>query len=215
MKPIFGGAEWEPELVRERSVLLLKQAMLRQQFAEDPTLEQVETIPRLLILGSGPAGLLAARETLRLGYEALVLVDAKDPGRVGYYDQVSGVQGEELSLSELTAQKGFRLVTEAKLISLEGQAGRFVVRYLDGEDRLREEPVGAALIALAPEVKANFEAFGLKPSRRVLSLGQLETLLSSPGYREKLIPQGEPTEIVFPVRPYDRVRSAGAGQGPG
>ena len=63
-------------------------------------------------------------------------MDGKDPGRVGYYDQVSGVQGEELSLSEMTAQKGFRLVTEAKLISLEGQAGRFAVRYLDGEDRV-------------------------------------------------------------------------------
>ena len=124
-------------------------------------------------------------------------MDGKDPGRVGYYDQVSGVQGEEPSLSELTAQEGFRLVTEAKLISLEGQAGRFAVRYLDGEDRVQEEAVGAVLIALAPEVKANFEAFGLKPSRRVLSLGQLETLLSSPEYREKLIPPGEPTEIVF------------------
>ena len=107
------------------------------------------------------------------------------------------MQGEGRSLSELTAQKGFRLVTEAKLLSLEGQAGRFTVRYLDGEDRVLEEAVGAVLIALAPEVQANFEAFGLKPSRRVLSLGQLETLLTSPEYREKLIPQGAPTEIVF------------------
>ncbi len=197
VKPVFGGAESEPELVRERSVLLLKQAILRQQFAEDPTPEQVETIPRLLILGSGPTGLLAAREALRLSYEVLVLVDGKDPGRAGYYDQVSGVVSQELSISEITAQKGFRLVTEAKLLSLEGQAGRFVVRYLDGEDRVQQEAVGAVLIALAPEVKANYEAFGLKPSRRVLSLGQLETLLSSPEYREKLAPREEMSEIVF------------------
>ena len=197
VRPVFGGAESEPELVRERSALLLKQALLRLQSAEVPTLEQVETIPRLLILGSGPAGRLAARETVRLGYEVLVLVDGKEPSRDGYYDQVSGVEGEDLRLSEMTALQGLRLVTEAKLIRLEGQAGRFTVRYLDGEDRVQEEAVGAVLIALAPEVKANFEAFGLKPSRRVLSLGQLETLLSSPEYREKLIPQGEPSEIVF------------------
>jgi heterodisulfide reductase subunit A-like polyferredoxin/coenzyme F420-reducing hydrogenase delta subunit len=197
VKPVFGGAASEPELVRERSGLLLKQAILRQQSAEDPTLEQVETISRLLILGSGPAGRLAAREALRLGYEALILVDGKDLGRGGYYAQFPGVVGEELSLSELTGLTGFRLVPEARLISLEGQAGRFTVRYLDGEDRVQKEAVGAVLIALAPEVKANFEAFGLKPSRRVLSLDQLETLLSSPEYRGKLIPQGEPTEIVF------------------
>ena len=197
VKPVFGGAESEPELVRERSGLLLKQAILRLQSAEEPTLEQVETVPRLLILGSGPTGLLAAREALRLGYEVLVLVDGKDPGRAGYYDQVSGMESEEQSLSEMKAQNGFRLVTEVKLVSLEGQAGRFTVRYLDGEDRVLEEAVGAVLIALAPEVQANFEAFGLKPSRRVLSLGQLETLLTSPEYREKLIPQGEPSEIVF------------------
>ncbi|RPH90444.1 MAG: hydrogenase iron-sulfur subunit, partial [Desulfobacteraceae bacterium] len=197
VKPVFGGAESEPELVRERSGLLLKQALLRLQPAEEPTLEKVETVPRLLILGSGPAGRLAAREALRLGFEALVLVDGKDPGRVGYYDQVSGVQEDEPSLSEMTAQKGFRLVTEAKLISLEGQAGRFAVRYLDGEDRVQEEAVGAALVALAPEVKPNFEAFGLEPSRRALPLSQLETLLSSPEYRGKLIPPGGLTEIVF------------------
>ena len=197
VRPVFGGAESEPDLVRERAGLLLKQAILRLQSAEAPILEQVETIPRLLILGSGPAGLLAAREALRLGYEALVLEDGKDPGRAGYYDQVAGVEREDLDLSKISALKGFRLVTEAKLVSLEGQAGRFVVRYLDGEDRVLEEPVGAVLIALAPEVKANYEAFGLKPSRRVLSLGQLETLLTSPEYREKLIPRQAMSEIVF------------------
>ncbi len=197
VRPVFRGTAAEPELVRERSILLLKQALLRLPSTETPTREQVETIPRLLILGSGPMGRLAARETVRLGYEALVLVDGKESDRDGYYDQVSGVEGEDGRLSELTALPGFRLVTEAKLISLEGQVGRFTVRYLDGEDRIQEEAVGAVLVALAPEVKANFEAFGLKPSRRVLSLDQLETLLRSPEYREKLIPQGERTEIVF------------------
>jgi heterodisulfide reductase subunit A-like polyferredoxin/coenzyme F420-reducing hydrogenase delta subunit len=197
VRPVFRGTEAEPELVRERSVLLLKQAILRLQSPDISTLEQVETIPRLLILGSGPTGRLAARETVRLGYEALVLEEGKESSRDGYYDQVSGLEGEDGRLSEMTAPPGVRLVSEAKLISLEGQAGRFTVQYLDGEDRVQEEAVGAVLVALAPEVKANFEDFDLKPSRRVLSLDQLEALLRSPEYREKLIPQGEQTEIVF------------------
>ncbi|MBI5586045.1 MAG: hydrogenase iron-sulfur subunit [Deltaproteobacteria bacterium] len=197
VRPDFMGVESEPELIRERSALLLKQAVVRQGALEAAVLESVETIPRILILGGGLAGLLAAQEALKLGLAPLVLESGKTLGPSGYYEQADRPAGASIPVENFISQPGVQAVPEALLVSLAGQAGDFTVRFLDGEDRVREEKVGAVLVALPPEGRPNFEAYGLKAGRKVLPLSQLETLLSSPEYREKILPAEEVGEVVF------------------
>ena len=195
--PAFRGVESEPELIREKSILLLKQAIVRQGALEPVQLESVETVPRILILGGGLAGRMAAQGALTLGLGVLLLDSGKTLGPVGYYEQAAWPEGGILSIDELFSQPGLQAVTEARLLRLEGQAGNFTVRFLDGEDRVQEEKIGAVLVALPPESKPNFTAYGLKESRKVLPLSQLETMLSSPEYLEKMMPSGEDREVAF------------------
>ncbi|MCU0580644.1 MAG: hydrogenase iron-sulfur subunit, partial [Desulfobacterota bacterium] len=174
-----------------------KQALVRQETLEDITLETVATIPRLLILGGGMAGLLAAQEALKLGLEALVLESGKTLGSLDLYEPAAFQENSPGSLEAFQAQPGLQAVTEARLLSLDGQAGAFAIRYLDGEDRLREAQVGAVLAVLPPAVKHNFVAYGLEGGRQVLPLSQLETLLRSPEYQEKVLPQERTNEVAF------------------
>lgn len=197
VRPAFMGVESEPELIRERSVLLLKQAIVRLGALEPVLLESVETIPRILILGGGLAGLMAAQEALKLGLGALILESGKTLGPAGYYDQAARPEDPAIPIDEFISQPGLQAVPEAHLVSLEGRAGDFTVHYLDGEDRVRKEKIGAVVVALPPEVRPNFAAYGLKAGRKVLPLSQLETLLSSAEYREKIIPPKEGGEVVF------------------
>ncbi len=195
--PALRGVEAEAELVREKALLLLKQAVVRQDTLEDLPLETVETVPRILILGGGLAGLLAAQEALKLGLKALVLESGKNLGAVDLYEPAVFPENQTGPLEAFVTQPGLQSVTEARLLSLEGQAGSFTVRYLDGDDRSREERVGAVLVVLPPEVKPNFEAYGLEGSRQVLPLSQLETLLRSTEYQEKVLPRERTNEVVF------------------
>ena len=149
IRPAFSGVEAEPELLQEKSLLLLKQAIIRQSAAETSPLESVETIPRILILGGGLAGLLAAQEALKLGQEALILESGKTLGPVGYYEREAFPVSQALQMEEFISQPGLQAVTEACLMNLEGRTGDFTVRYLDGEDRVREEKVGAVLVVPA------------------------------------------------------------------
>jgi coenzyme F420-reducing hydrogenase delta subunit/Pyruvate/2-oxoacid:ferredoxin oxidoreductase delta subunit len=195
--PALRGVEAEADLVREKAWLLLKQAVVRQDTLEDLPLETVETVPRILILGGGLAGLLAAQEALKLGLEALILESGKKLGALDLYEPATFSESRAGSLEAFLSQPGLQTVTEARLQSLEGQAGAFTVRYFDGEDRLREVKVGAVLTVLPPEVKPNFEAYGLEGGRQVLTLSQLETLLRSTEYQEKVLPRERTNEVVF------------------
>jgi heterodisulfide reductase subunit A-like polyferredoxin/coenzyme F420-reducing hydrogenase delta subunit len=197
IRPALRGVEAEADLVREKALLLLKRAVARQETPEDLPLETVETVPRILILGGGLAGLLAAQEALKLGLEALILESGKNPGAADRYEPEAFPENSAEHLEAFLAQPGLRVVTEARLLDLAGLAGAFTVRYLDGEDRSREEKVGAVLAVLPPEVKPNFEAYGLKEGRQVLTLSQLETLLRSKEYQEKVLPLERTNEVVF------------------
>jgi heterodisulfide reductase subunit A-like polyferredoxin/coenzyme F420-reducing hydrogenase delta subunit len=197
VRPAFMGVEAEPDLLRERSLLLLKQAIVREAAREPVPTESVETVPRVLILGGGSAGLLAAQKALKLGLGSLILESGKTLGPAGYYEQETFPENSADPTEAFLSQPGLTAVTEARLVDLEGQAGDFTVRFLDGEDRPREEKIGAVLVALPSEVRPNFEAYGLKAGRRVLPLSQLETLLGSPEYREKILPAAEEWEAVF------------------
>ncbi|MCU0579675.1 MAG: hypothetical protein MUF69_09035, partial [Desulfobacterota bacterium] len=195
--PALRGVEAEAELVREKAWLLLKQAVVRQDTLEDLPLETVETVPRILILSGGLAGLLAAQEALKLGLEALILESGKKLGALDLYEPATFSENRAGSLEAFLSQPGLQAITEARLLSLEGQAGAFSVRYLDGEDRSREEKIGAVLTVLPPEVQPNFEAYGLEGGRQVLTLSQLETLLRSTEYQEKVLPRERTNEVVF------------------
>ena len=194
--PEYLGVREEPEVVQERAALLLKQAIRQQQIAESHPLEVFETVPRLLIFGGDLAALLAAQEALNLGYEVLVVTKAEAFAQGGFHGG-SHPDPDLESWKNLSRQPGVRLITGARLTGFSGKAGDFEILYRDGTDQEGREKVGAVIVALPVSEKPFFGPYGLEPGRKILSLSQLEVMLASPAYKEKMLPQGKPTEVAF------------------
>ncbi len=194
--PDYLGVQVEPEVVQERSALLLKQAIRHQQIAESHLLESLETVPRILVIGGDLTALLAAREALNLGYEVCILVSAKETALGGYHSG-SNSERDPDQWKTISQQSGIRLIPNGRLISVSGKAGNFEAVIRDGEDQKSRLPVGSIIVALPAREDPLFGPYGLEPGRKILSLSQLEVMLASPAYKEKVLPESQLTEVVF------------------
>ncbi|MEW6385985.1 MAG: hydrogenase iron-sulfur subunit [Thermodesulfobacteriota bacterium] len=81
-------------------------------------------------------------------------------------------------LNQVQAQALIQPLWEASIMDLAGGAGNFTVQIKTGAG-LREERVGAVILAPEFRLTANFAGYGLSPQPRLLSQTQLESLLLS------------------------------------
>lgn len=196
--PEYSGVREEPEVLQERANLLLKQAIRHREIVESHPLEAIETVPRILVIGGDLTALLTAEEALNWGYEVLVLNMGSKTAQGGYH--AGSKPGKDPDRWEhLSRQPGVRMVPNGRLVSLKGKAGSFEAIFQDGEDLEIRMPVGAIIVALPAQEDPIFSPYGLEPGRKILSLSQFESMLTSPAYREKLFPENHPTEVAFLV----------------
>ena len=116
-----------------------------------------------LILGRGECARLLAERLSRQSFDvALAAADDADPKPA-------------VANGSMTHWRGGRL------IACQGQAGAFQVAVdHDGQRMMRQ--VGSIVVAEQARHLPNFAAYGLKPSGRVLSIAEAETLLSGEGF---------------------------------
>ncbi len=196
MLPEYLGVQIEPEVVRERSALLLKQAIRGKEIAEHHPLETVATVTCLLVIGGDLMALLAAQETLNLGYEVIVLVPEKTTGQGGYHSG-STPEKDQDQWEILSKHPGVRVIHKGRLVGLSGKAGDFKGVFQNGQDEQSSQSVGAIIVSLPVREDPNFALYGLTPGRKVLSLSQLEVMLASRAYREKVLPENQSREVAF------------------
>jgi heterodisulfide reductase subunit A len=114
---------------------------------------RVETVPKVLVVGAGVAGLRAALALSDLGIAVYLVERAREPGgRVASWGKVfpSGRDGAAIVASlvrEVRARQNITLFLGAEVVRKSGSVGRFAVRVKAGDADEIDLEVGAIVVA--------------------------------------------------------------------
>lgn len=203
----------DPAGATEKAIRLVRAGIARTALTRPLQPLQVETVPRVLIVGAGVAGLRAALALADLGLEVYLLEKEDRPG--GHVAALGsmyphGVSGRELVqrlLDQVVKHTGITLLTRAELREKQGSMGDFQVKVrLGGADsREVELRVGAVIVATGFDTyrpAAGEYGFG---SPGVVTLEEFYTLLEQTG--EQLTVGGRPVHSIA------YIHCVGAGSG--
>lgn len=173
---LLGQCRWLNGDAPEKAAAILGRAIARSRHLRPAEATGYPVVRRVLVLGASEAGLAVARECAALGLE-VVLAHGGTEARGAPAEGVEALPGTELL--------GFR-----------GGAGRFeVVLGRQGQELRRQ--VGAVVVALEPERRADFGLYGLAPAPAVVSLSELENLLATPGSLRRRMAEHELSAVSF------------------
>jgi len=141
-----------------------------------------ECVPRILVLGAGPAGLKAAITAAHNGLEVVVVEKEDHPGgRLLYMPARVGEIEPLRLLDNLTAsvrESGLvHIRTNSTLKRLEGRGGRFSASISDREGCEEELEFGAVVVAVGAQ-EASPIPYGASASGPVITHAELERMLA-------------------------------------
>jgi len=154
-------------------------------------LERIE-IPittRVLIVGSGPIAIVAARELTKTGHEVLICSpEAKVSGNPHVW---STLDNNRLDLESMTKEMQedprIQIIAPAEILEFNGAPGAFQIKLkVNGRASVLEE-VGAVILSNEPFLETNFDAWGLRESEGIRSLSWVESSFSSDNLPLKVI----------------------------
>ncbi len=171
----------EPEKATRKAKDLVRIALAKSRLLEPLYPAYVNVNHRALVLGGGLAGLTAALELVKQGFETYLLEKTQELGgnfrRVQYLlDSVDPQKKLESLIGELTNHPLFHLFTGTEVVDFEGSAGNFKTTFIsNGVKGIIEH--GAVIVATgANEYKPTEYFYGQDP--RVISQLELEEKLA-------------------------------------
>jgi len=171
----------EAHLARTEVQLALSQALAGQVRRRPVQNEPFLVSTRVLVLGQGPAALLAAEGLARAGY----LVTLLSPrGDLEVADPLLGPEAAAWTrnlLDRVKAEEKIEVLSGGGLISLSGAAGRFRARLKDASGREAALDLGAVVVAQGPPQEPDLASLGLPPAKRILPLARAVTLAGEGG----------------------------------
>jgi coenzyme F420-reducing hydrogenase delta subunit/Pyruvate/2-oxoacid:ferredoxin oxidoreductase delta subunit len=166
--------------------------------AEPITTQDLPVVSRVLVWGDSAAALKAAVDLADMGYGVIEAFPGEQLAPLFPGAPRSAPSGGEVQdlINRAQSHAGVELRPQTRLAEVEGSAGNFRVR-LQTSGEVRDEKVGAVI--LAPElILAPGEAAAGAPSHpRVLSLSGLEDLLAGPGEAALLKPEADRLRVAF------------------
>lgn len=192
----------DPAGATEKAIRLVRAGIARTGLTRPLQPLQVETVPRVLIVGAGVAGLRAALALADLGLEVYLLEkEARPGGHVAALGTMypHGVSGRELVqrlLDQVGQRANITLLTRAELVGKQGSMGDFQVKVRVGgaDGREMDLQVGAIIVATGFDTcrpPAGEYGFG---SPGVVTLEEFYTLLEQAG--NQLTIDGRPVHSV-------------------
>ncbi len=197
----------EPQKATAKAKDLVRMSVARARLLEPLPQLPVKVTPAALVVGGGPAGMAAALELGRAGYQTYLL---EKEGKLGgdLRDAPSGAGGEEFKklmadldsmAGELEKNANTEVITGAKLAGFSGYIGNFNAIVEAGGKR-RELDVGAVILATGGTEHVPTSYLYAK-SDRVVTQGGLEKKLAK-GFKSKSVVMIQCVESREPGRPY-------------
>ena len=182
---------------------------------EDLKKTEISISTRVLVVGSGPVAVAAARELSKIGRE--VILCSHDEKIVGNPHLLYGrynMPADPASLvKDIEADPMIRVLSPAEILEFDGSPGNFQVRLRTNGGMVQTE-VGAVMLANEPLLASNFDAWGVSESEKIRSLSWLESALSSSD--TPFLSQELPLKVVFLCgfthhsNPYSQMRAVEA-----
>jgi len=202
----------------DKAFRLLVSAIARTQ-AQEPIRSCVRKMcPDVVVLGGGMAGIQTALRLVELGrkvkkvtlvHRALQLggTEAIMAPFFGYLNEDSQIGAREmkaaldLAVSRVVKSKVITVLSDAEVLSIEGNSGNFRVNMMSGKERKSIE-AGAVVLAVGSFPAFPFSSSGIKPSARVIDLMGLASKINQgeelPGKKTAILMDicGEQTRAV-------------------
>ena len=188
--------------LRELSTWVKKDKKLADRKAGQSMLQSIEKLVKrdelhlqdvpvsgdVLVIGHGWTALKAASELAALGRKVRLVCDEKSFGdkreSAGYTDETAAVL--DRLLEDVAKNPNIEKLLPSRVLELDGFAGGYHLVIRDTNSVHREFRVGGLVLAPEPQLRSNFNAWGVAPSDKVLPLKELEGLLRSDGYLKQL-----------------------------
>jgi quinone-modifying oxidoreductase, subunit QmoB len=143
--------------------------------------EEISVSRKVLVVGHGWTALKAALELAALGLEVLLVTSKSELGdkrdAAGYTTETA--ESLDKLLAAVHDHAGIDIRPASRIVEFEGVAGQYRVLVEDSTGISQDYQVGGVLLAPEPELSADFTAWGLAPSDKVMSLADLEARLGS------------------------------------
>jgi len=166
--------------------------------AEPITTQDLPVTSRVLVWGDSFAALKASVDLADLGYPVIQAYPGASlapflPGAPPA--QPPGAELDEL-ISRAQSHPGILLLPQTRLVEVQGSAGNFRVR-LQTSQEVREEKLGAMILAPELHLEPGEAAAGAPSHPRVLTLSRLEDLLGAPAEAALLNPEADRLRVAF------------------
>jgi heterodisulfide reductase subunit A len=141
------------ERASEKAIRLVRAGIARARLAEPLTPQRIDTVPAVLVIGAGVAGLRAAVALSDLGLSVFLVEQAEEAGgwtgkwgTMFLHDQRGSVIIAGL-LQQVTARDGIALFTGSEVVEKSGTIGDFLVKIRVRTGDTMSVRVGAILVA--------------------------------------------------------------------
>lgn len=200
-RELLVGDDQNLEWANQKAEAALRKAIARLVYKDSLQLQEVTVSRAVMVIGHGWSALRAASEAASLGLNVLLvcsqaeLGDKRDAG--GYTRETAA--GLDQLLTAVTQNPAIETRVASQIVEFDGVAGQYRVLVEDPAGRQQEYQVGGVVLAPEAELGADFAAWGLTPSARVLSLADLEARLCSEDGAQQLrtVSADEAAPVIF------------------
>ena len=172
-----------PEEATDKANDLVRMSVARAANLTSLDIKCTQVIPKTLIVGGGIAGLTAALDISKRGFEVILL--EKRPALGGhlirwshlYPTDESGPEVIELLIKQVQSRKSIEVLLNSEVIEVEGYIGNFRVKTLNNNNGLEKELiVGSVIIATGFEVFRPFGYYAYGKSPDIITLADLQEI---------------------------------------
>lgn len=173
----------EKRTATDAAVAQLAMAVERARFLEPIPIERYPVIPKAVVVGGGLAGMNAALEIARAGYEVALIEKEPELGGSlrGIAELQSGTKAADVLnefVEKIRSNEKIKVYTRARLEDVRGRAGSFKARII-GEGLAEEVEFGVAVLATGAREVVPEGLYGYGREKRVLTQSEFGKRLAT------------------------------------